>query len=156
MAFAFGYCVGPKTLGVDFSAVHSTAQHPLGTIAYDNKGRKMLYVKANGSIGLGNFVKASSAATPFTDVVIGTASNAATWILGMAPQALSAGNYAWIVASGLFEDSAQIVSASVAAGDPLICDANGDATIAVETDINNARAVCLVDGGSNTGSIILF
>jgi hypothetical protein len=155
MAFTAGFAIGPKTLGVDFTIKHTTAQHPVGTVAYDSKGRKWVYVKANGTIAVGNLVKAANADDPFTNVVIATASNANTRVLGMASLALSAGDYAWIVAAGIFEDDAQIVTASVAPGDPLISDANGDCTIAVETDINTTIGHCLVDDTDNTGTVFL-
>lgn len=154
MAFTPGYCVGPK-IGVDLATKHTTAQHPVGTIVFDNKGRTWVYIKAGGTIALGNFVKAASADDPYTSAVIGTASGAGTMIIGMAGMALAANDFAFIVKSGVFEDDAQIVSASVAAGDPLICDANGDGTIATAADINNACAVCLVDDTDNTGTILL-
>lgn len=154
MSYTHGFCVFP-TLGVDFSAKSTVAKHPMGMLAWDNKGRELVYVKANGVIALGNLVKAAQADDPYTNVVIGTASNAGTKVLGMATMALAAGDYAWIVKKGVFEDDAQIVTASVAPGDPFICDANGDCTIAVETDINNIAGHVLVDDTDNTGTVWL-
>ena len=154
MAYTHGFSIGPL-LGIDFSKKHTTAQHKVGTVAFDSKGRKLVYVKANGTIAVGNLVKAANNDDPFTNVVIGTASNANTKVLGMTPLALVAGDFAWIVSTGPFEDDAQIVSASVAPGDPLICDANGDCTIAVETDINTTIGHCLVDDTGNVGSVYL-
>ena len=156
MAFTPGFCVGPKILGVDLANKHTVAQHPVGTTVYDHKGRTWVYIKAGGTIGLGNLVKAASADDPYTSAVIATASNAATFILGMSGLALVANDFAFIVAHGIFEDDAQIVTASIAPGDPFISDANGDCTIAVETDINNARGICLVDDADNTGTVLLF
>lgn len=153
MAFTAGFCIGPKMLGVDFTKIGTTALHRVGTIAHDHKGRTWVYVKANGTIGAGNFVKAANADDPYTDVVIATASAAATKVIGMAPYALAAGQFAWIVKRGPVEDVAQIVSASVAPGDPLVSDANGDGTIAQATDINNICGVCLVDDTGNLGTV---
>lgn len=156
MAFAFGFNVGPKKLGIDFSKIDSTAQHPVGTRAYDNKGRQLTYVKANGTIGKGNLIKAPANSDPFTNVVIATASAAATLVLGIAPQALAAGNFAWIVSKGMFEDDAVVVSSAVANGDPIVSDANGAGTLAAAADINNAVGICVVDDTDNTGSVYLF
>lgn len=156
MAFTYGFNVGPKLLGVDLQNTHTTAQHPVGSVVFDNLGKKYRYVLAAGTIGVGNLVKAANADAPFAAVVIATASNAATHIVGMTPVALASGDYAWILESGVFEDDAQIVSASIAPGDPFISDANGDCTIAVETDIQNARGVCLVDDTDNTGTVLLY
>ena len=155
MAFTFGFNVGPKTLGIDFSVIDTTAKHVVGTVAYDSKGRKLIYVKVSGSIGLGNFAKAAAADDPYTDVVIGTASGAATKVLGMAPQALTTGTWAWLVQKGIFEDDAQLVSANLTNGQPVICDANGDADIALAADIHNAVGVCLIDDTDNTGTLWL-
>lgn len=154
MAFAYGYNVGPKRLGVDFSIKHTTQQHPLGSLNYDNKGRKWIYIKAGGTIGAFKLAKAG-AVTDFTSVVIATASNAATKVLGMTPLALASGDFAWIVAAGIVEDDAVVVSSAVANGDPIISDASGQCTIAVETDINNIIGHCLVDDNDNTGTIYL-
>lgn len=156
MAYTHGFSVGPKLLGIDFSLKHTTAQHRVGTIAYDSKGRQMVYVKANGAIAAGNLVKATHADDPYTNVVIGTASNAGTKVLGMATMTLAAGDFAWIVKKGVFEDDAQLGnSAAIAPGDPFICDANGDCVIAVETDINNIVGHVLVDDADNTGTVWL-
>jgi hypothetical protein len=153
MAFAFGFNVGPKMLGVDFSTKHTTAQHRLGTECLDSKGRTMLYVKAGGTIEKGNLVKAAASATPHDGVLVATASATATFILGMAPQALASGDYAWIVEHGVFEDEAQL--AAVAAGEAFVSDANGDCVAAAAADIENSRGVVLVDGGA-TGSVLLY
>lgn len=155
MSFVQGYCVGPK-LGIDFTAIDTVAKHQIGKIAYDHRGRKMVYVKANGTIGAFRFVKAPATSDPFTNVVIGTASAAATLVLGMTPRALVAGNYAWIVQSGVIEDDAIVVSANLANGQPIVCDANGAADIAAATDIENALGICVVDDTDNTGTILLF
>lgn len=157
MAFTYGYAVGPKSAGVNLALIHSTAQHRMGTKVFDNLGRVWLYVKANGSIALGNFIKAALADDPYTNVVISTASGATgeAIVIGMAPVALVAGNFAWIVNQGVFEDDAQIVSAAVAAGDALESDANGDGDIALAASIDNAIATCLVDDGDNTGTVLL-
>lgn len=156
MAFTFGFNIGPKALGIDFSAIDSVAKHPIGTIAYDSKGRCLVYVKANGTIGKGKLVKSASASDPYTNVVIATASAAGTTVLGMAPQALAAGNYAWIVKQGLFEDDAVVVSASVANGDPFVSDASGQCTIAAAADVNNAHGTVVVDDTDNTGTVYLL
>lgn len=155
MAYTNGFNIGPKMLGIDFSIKHTVAQHPVGTIAYDSKGRKLQYVKANGTIGAFKLVKAASSSSPYTNVVIATASNAATKVMGMTPLALAAGDFAWIVVRGLVEDDAVVVSSALANGDPIISDASGQCTIAVETDINNIIGVCVVDDTDNTGTIWL-
>lgn len=156
MAFTYGVPVGPKILGVDLDGVHSSAQHPVGTVVWDSKGKSYVYVLAGGSIGAGNFVKGVQADDPFTDVVIGTASAAANRPIGMATQALVDNDYAFILRTGVFEDDAQIVSANVAAGDPIVSDANGDGDKAAATDINDASGICLVDDGDNTGTVLLW
>lgn len=153
MAFAYGYNIGPKVLGIDFSVKHTTAQHTVGSIAYDNKGREWLYVKAGGTIPVHNFVKAAANDDPFTNVLVGDASAAATKVLGMTPLALSSGDFAWIVKRGIYEDDAELASGSVADGQPIVCDANGGGTVAAATDINNACGVCLIDDTDNTGTI---
>jgi hypothetical protein len=156
MAFTFGYAIGPKLFGVDLTAIDAVAKHAVGSLAYDSKGRALIYVKANGTIAKGKFVKSAVASDPFTNVVIATASGAGSMVLGITPTALVAGNFAWIVQHGLFEDDAALVSASVANGDPLIVDASGNGTIATAADINNAVGICVVDDTDNTGTVFLY
>lgn len=156
MAFTYGFAVASKVLGVDYSKKSTTALHPVGALSIDSKGRTWVYVKANGTIGAFKLVKAAAASDPFTNVVIATASNAATKVLGMSPLALAAGDFAWIVSDGVVEDDAVVVSASVANGDPIISDGTGQCVIAVETDINNIIGHCIVDDTDNTGTILLL
>lgn len=156
MAFAYGFNIGPKLMGVDFATKHTTPQHTPGTICSDNKGRKWIYVKAGGVIGAFRFVKAAVADDPYTDVLIGTASAAATMVLGMTPQALASGDYAWIVKSGVVEDDAVLASASTTPGAPIVCDANGAGTDAAAADLGNAVGICLIDDADNTGTIVLY
>ena len=154
MAFAAGFCV--NMLGVDFTIKHTTQQHSMGLQVYDNKGRRWIYITAGGTIAVFSLVKAANADDPYTSAVIATASNAATAVMGMNTLALSSGDYAWIVRAGVVEDDAVVVSSAVAAGDPIIASSAGACTIAVETDINNAIGICLVDDTDNTGTVLLF
>lgn len=155
MAFVYGFNVGPIRVGVNLSLVGTTKMHALGSIAYNDKGKKFRYVLAAGTIGLGNYIKAAHADDPYGAVVIGDASAAATHVLGMAPVALASGQYAWILEDGVFEDDAQIVSANVVAGQPLHVDANGDGDIAAATDITNTTGTVLVDDTDNTGTVFV-
>lgn len=155
MSFVYGYNVGPKSLGIDYTVKHTTPQHQIGSISYDNRGRKWIYVKSNATIAAGKLVRAVHLADPFTNVIVATASNAATRPIGISVLALSAGDYAWIVNQGVVEDDAQLVSA-LAAGSPFISNGTGQAVIAVETDINNVSGLCLVDDGDSTGTLLLF
>lgn len=155
MAFDYGFNVGPITVGVKLSRIDTTKMHPLGSIAYNEKGKKFRYVQIAGTIGLGNYCKAALADDPYGAVVIADASAAATHVIGMAPVALASGNFAWILEDGPFEDDAQIVSANVVAGQPLHVDANGDGDIAAATDITNTTGTVLVDDTDNTGTVFV-
>jgi len=155
MAFGYGFSIGPKKLGIDLTIKHTVAKHRVGEITFDNKGRKWVYVKANGTIGAFRFVKGAASTDPYTNVVIGTASAAGTQVVGMTPIALAAGDFAWIIKYGVLEDDAIVVSANVVNGDPIVCDANGAADKAAATDINNAVGICIVDDTDNTGTIFI-
>lgn len=155
MAFVAGYCVGP-IFGIDFTIKGTVALFPVGTIAYDNKGRKWRYVKAAGAITAHNLVKAAAADDAYGGVLVGDASAAATAVLGITPLTLANGDYAWIVESGIYEDDAEVASGAIADGQPFVCDASGGATLAAATDINNARGICLVDDTDNTGTLLLY
>lgn len=156
MAFAYGFAANGKIFGVDVSLKHTTQQHAIGTESIDSKGRTWVYVKANGTIGAFKFCKAASSSDPYTNVVIGTASAAATLVAGMTVIALAAGDYAWIVKRGTIEDDATVVSANLTNGQPIVCDANGAADLAAATDIENAIGICVVDDTDNTGTIFLY
>lgn len=156
MAFAYSFAAYAKTVGVDYTIKSSVALHPIGTLSVDNKGRTWVYVKANGTIGAFKFAKSATSSDPYTNVVIGTASAAASLVVGMTPIALAAGDFAWIIKSGLIEDDAVVVSANVANGQPIVCDASGQADLAAATDIENAIGICVVDDTDNTGTIFLF
>lgn len=155
MAFVSGYAISGKVFGVDYTQKHTTAQHPLGSISYDNKGRRWVYIKAGGTIPIHNQVKAAASNTPFDGALVGTASAAATQVIGITPLALSSGDYAWIVNGGVYEDDAEVASGAIADGQPFVCDANGGATLAAAADINNAAGVCIVDDTDNTGTLFL-
>ena len=155
MAYTAGFNIGPRMTGIDLSLVGTTQLHPMGSIAYDNRGRKYVYVKANGTVAAFKLVKSASASDPFTNVVIATASGAATKVLGMTVLALAANQYAWIVTQGVVEDDASVVSASVANGDPLISDGSGNCTLATAADLEDTIGICIVDDTDNTGTIVL-
>lgn len=152
MAFTYGF-PADHTLGVNFSKKTTVKEWTPGTLCKDNKGRTWVYVKANGTIAKGKMVKATANDDPFTNVVVATASAAATMILGITVQDLAAGDYAWIVKSGVVEDDAGL--GTVSAGEPFVSDASGTAATAAAADINNAVGVVLVDDGA-TGSVLLY
>src|SRR5712672_2894915 len=106
MAFAYGFAVAGKVLGVNYALKHITPQHGIGQISYDSRGRKWVYVKANGTIGGFKMVRNAAASDPFTNVVIAVASAATSMVIGISPLALSAGDYAWIIKEGIVEDDA--------------------------------------------------
>lgn len=153
MAFTPGYCV--SRIGPEFGVKSTTQKFPIGTIAWDHKGREWVYVKAGGTIPIHNFVKAAANDDPYTNVLVGDASAAATKVLGITPLALVSGDYTWIVKKGIYEDDAELASGAVADGQPIVCDANGGGTAAAATDINNACGVCLIDDTDNTGTVFV-
>lgn len=159
MAYVFDSTIVFPVLGVDVTKVGTTQLWPLGMkVRGATYGKQYTYVKAGGVIAYGNLIKGGLADDPYAAVLIGTASAAANQPIGLWPHATSSAtnDFAFIHTGGVFEDDAQVVSASVANGDPFVSDANGDCTIAAATDITNAAGEVLVDDTDNTGTVLFY
>jgi hypothetical protein len=156
MSFAYGYALQP---GIDFSRKTTKQEFPIGMMAFDNKGRQWVYVKANGTIAAFKMAKCAASSDPFTNVVIATlvgADGAGNAVAGCTPQALAAGDFAWIVYRGVVEDDAVVISAAVQNGSPYDVSGTGDAgVLSLAADLANSNGVVIVDDTDNTGTILL-
>lgn len=88
--------IGHKALGVDVTAVHTAAQHPLGFRAVDDEGKEYVYVKAGGSITAKNPVKIAAS-------WVATASGNAGRVEGVAVVGMAANDYGFVQTRGVVD-----------------------------------------------------
>lgn len=90
-----------KTLGIDLTAVDTSAKHEVGTAAFDQSGNKFVYVSASTeALTLDAFVTISSTG------VATLADASGNRLDGIAHVAIALNSYGWVGVQGDFADAA--------------------------------------------------
>jgi len=148
----------PHLLGVDVTAVDSTAQHELGSRHELRDGSEYVYVEAGGALAAEDVVTYD---VDYSATALAAAGNA----LAVCVTAIGSGSFGWVQVSGSVTAS---TATGVSAADPisLVTDASGDFVAPIDIDeagVDTAapgtlavRGVALDDEATGSAPILLF